>query len=39
MTDGPRTRYVVTANARLVIAARAWLPDRVRHALVRRTFA
>jgi NAD(P)-dependent dehydrogenase (short-subunit alcohol dehydrogenase family) len=34
----PRTRYVVTANARLLIAARAWLPDRWWDALLRRTF-
>jgi hypothetical protein len=34
----PRTRYVVTVNARLLIAARALLPDRWWDALLRRTF-
>lgn len=32
----PRTRYVVGAEARLRALLRAWLPDRVHDALVRR---
>ncbi len=34
----PRTRYPVTLNARLLIAGRALLPDRMWDALLRRTF-
>jgi NAD(P)-dependent dehydrogenase (short-subunit alcohol dehydrogenase family) len=34
----PRARYVVTWNARLLIAARSVLPDRVWDAVLRRTF-
>ena len=34
----PRTRYVVTMHARLLIAGRAWLPDRLWDAVLRRTF-
>ena len=34
----PRTRYPVTLNARLLMAGRALLPDRMWDALLRRTF-
>jgi hypothetical protein len=34
----PRTRYVVTAAARALIAARAWLPDRAWDTFLRRQF-
>jgi NAD(P)-dependent dehydrogenase (short-subunit alcohol dehydrogenase family) len=34
----PRARYVVTWNARLLIAARSVLPDRVWDAVLRRAF-
>jgi NAD(P)-dependent dehydrogenase (short-subunit alcohol dehydrogenase family) len=34
----PRTRYVVTMHARLLIAGRVWLPDRLWDAVLRRTF-
>ena len=37
LARSPRTRYVVSANARLLIAARAWLPDRSWDAVLRRT--
>ena len=32
----PRPRYVITMNARFLIAARAWLPDRTWDAALRR---
>jgi NAD(P)-dependent dehydrogenase (short-subunit alcohol dehydrogenase family) len=34
----PRTRYPVTLNARLLMAGRALLPDRMWDAVLRRTF-
>ena len=34
----PRTRYPVTLSARLLIAGRALLPDRMWDALLRRQF-
>jgi NAD(P)-dependent dehydrogenase (short-subunit alcohol dehydrogenase family) len=34
----PRTRYPVTINARLLMAGRALLPDRMWDAVLRRTF-
>jgi NAD(P)-dependent dehydrogenase (short-subunit alcohol dehydrogenase family) len=34
----PRTRYPVTVNARLLMAGRAVLPDRMWDAVLRRTF-
>jgi hypothetical protein len=34
----PKTRYKVTWNARLLPAARNWLPDRAWDAVLRRTF-
>jgi short-subunit dehydrogenase len=34
----PRTRYPVALNARLLMAGRALLPDRMWDALLRRTF-
>jgi NAD(P)-dependent dehydrogenase (short-subunit alcohol dehydrogenase family) len=34
----PRTRYPVTINARLLMAGRAVLPDRIWDAVLRRTF-
>jgi NAD(P)-dependent dehydrogenase (short-subunit alcohol dehydrogenase family) len=37
-TRWPKTRYKVTVNARLLPAARNWLPDRAWDAVLRRTF-
>ena len=37
-TDRPKTRYPVTASARLLLAAHALLPDRAWDAFVRTTF-
>ena len=34
----PRTRYPVALNARLLMAGRALLPDRMWDAVLRRTF-